>query len=183
MAEKIIAPIDNVPLKTETGETKPHKYGSETKGDDLERQTTNSEEFTGLEVAEDLQITTSHISTAEIATVDPYKEQGDEIYNKFSNHRKHIMTFVLSFCGFLAPISSTTVLSAIPEVAQTYRTTGSIINISNALYLVFMGISRKYRAKFLHSALIIMIKPYSGVQSGRYTVDVGYVYKPDGSIC
>jgi hypothetical protein len=31
----------------------------------------------------------------------------------------------------------------VPEVAQTYNTTGSIIQISNALYLIFMGLSRR----------------------------------------
>jgi len=47
----------------------------------------------------------------------------------------------MSFCSFLAPISSTTVLSAVPEVAATFNTDGSIINVSNALYMLFMGIS------------------------------------------
>ena len=32
-------------------------------------------------------------------------------------------------------------LSAIPEVASEYNTTGTIINISSALYMLFMGIS------------------------------------------
>lgn len=84
----------------------------------------------------------SHVTNTDIVpTVDPYAEAGDEIYNRFSKKRKHIITAVLSFCGFLAPISSTTVLSAIPEVAAQFNTTGTIINVSNALYLVFMGLS------------------------------------------
>lgn len=62
-------------------------------------------------------------------------------YERFSERRKLVITCVLSLCGFLAPISSTTVLAAIPEVAETYDTSGSIINLSNALYLVFMGLS------------------------------------------
>lgn len=48
---------------------------------------------------------------------------------------------LLSFCSFLAPISSTTVLAAVPEVANTYNSTGTIINLSNALYMLFMGLS------------------------------------------
>jgi MFS family permease len=32
-------------------------------------------------------------------------------------------------------------LSAIPEVASTYHSTGTIINLSNALYMLFMGFS------------------------------------------
>ncbi|OIW23664.1 MFS general substrate transporter [Coniochaeta ligniaria NRRL 30616] len=47
----------------------------------------------------------------------------------------------MSFCSFLAPISSTSVLAATPEVAQEYGTTGSIVNITNAIYMLMMGIS------------------------------------------
>ena len=65
----------------------------------------------------------------------------DEIYNKFSDRRKIVIVAAMSFCSFLAPISSTTVLSAVPEVAATFNTDGSIINVSNALYMLFMGIS------------------------------------------
>ncbi|KAF2671941.1 MFS general substrate transporter [Microthyrium microscopicum] len=52
-----------------------------------------------------------------------------------------VMTAVLSYCGFLAPISSTTILSAVPEVAADFHTSGTIIAVSNALYLIFMGLS------------------------------------------
>lgn len=65
----------------------------------------------------------------------------DEAYSKFSERRKIAIVATVSFCSFLAPISSTTVLSAVPEVAATFNTDGSIINISNALYMLFMGIS------------------------------------------
>ncbi|KAI3532381.1 hypothetical protein CSPX01_13479 [Colletotrichum filicis] len=64
-----------------------------------------------------------------------------EIYNRFSKHRKHITVAVISWCGLLSPISSTAVLSALPEVAAEYKTSGDIISLSNALYLVFMAIS------------------------------------------
>ncbi|CBX90495.1 hypothetical protein LEMA_P066210.1 [Plenodomus lingam JN3] len=65
----------------------------------------------------------------------------DAIYTKFSPRRKYIIVAIVSFCSFLAPVSSTTVLSAVPEVAATYGTDGSVINVSNALYMLFMGIS------------------------------------------
>ncbi|KAH8911879.1 MFS general substrate transporter [Coniochaeta sp. PMI_546] len=48
---------------------------------------------------------------------------------------------LMSFCSFLAPISSTSVLAATPEVAEEYGTTGSIVNITNAIYMLMMGIS------------------------------------------
>jgi MFS family permease len=32
-------------------------------------------------------------------------------------------------------------LAAVPEVAATYNSTGTVINLSNALYMLFMGVS------------------------------------------
>ncbi|KIW93951.1 uncharacterized protein Z519_05266 [Cladophialophora bantiana CBS 173.52] len=87
----------------------------------------------------------STISAHEIQGVPSHDSSFVEInaaqYERFSERRKLVITCVLSLCGFLAPISSTTILSAIPEVAATYNTDGTIINLSNALYLIFMGLS------------------------------------------
>lgn len=89
-----------------------------------------------------LQHTISHTSNHDMAHVN-YVVTGDqdEVYNRFSERRKLVIVAVVSFCSFLAPISSTSVLSAVPEVAATFQTDGSIINVSNALYMLFMGIS------------------------------------------
>jgi hypothetical protein len=113
---------------------------SEEKGYDVEKQNQNKNaENTNTP---NLELITSHVTNHDMHDVtDQYREQGDEIYEKISHRRKMIITAVLSFCGFLAPISSTAMLSAVPEVAATYHTNGSIINLSNALYLVFMGLS------------------------------------------
>jgi hypothetical protein len=108
---------------------------------DVEKQ---DEEITSTPIDDrpNLQPIKSHVTAQDMQPMsDAFAETGDEVYDKFSPHRKMIMTGVLSFCGFLAPISSTAVLAAIPEVADTYKTSGSIINLSNALYLVFMGLS------------------------------------------
>ncbi len=84
----------------------------------------------------------SHISHHELHGAASHHVEADAAqYERFSPHRKVIITTVISVCGFLAPISSTTILAAIPEVAATYHSTGSIINLSNAMYLIFMGIS------------------------------------------
>jgi hypothetical protein len=83
--------------------------------------------------------TVSHHDMADVGYV--VTGDADEVYNRFSERRKTIIVAVMSFCSFLAPVSSTTVLSAVPEVAATYNTDGSIINVSNALYMMFMGIS------------------------------------------
>lgn len=72
---------------------------------------------------------------------DEYREDGDEVYDRLSKGRKVGIVAVLSFCAFLSPVSSTTVLSATPEVAAEYNTTGSIINLSNAGYMALMGLS------------------------------------------
>lgn len=84
----------------------------------------------------------SHVSTHDAApVVDKHYEAGDEIYDRFSPQRKIVIVCILSFCSFLAPISSTSIVAASPEVVATYNTTGPIFNLSNALYLVFMGLS------------------------------------------
>ncbi|KAK5464566.1 hypothetical protein LTS15_001128 [Exophiala xenobiotica] len=82
----------------------------------------------------DIHAIPSHASSS-------YIEINAAQYERFTPRRKLLITCVLSLCGFLAPISSTTILSAIPEVATTYHTSGTVINVSNALYLVFMGLS------------------------------------------
>lgn len=76
----------------------------------------------------------SHTHDAPIQHYTSYVEIPDEIYDRLPHLRKLIIVALLSFCGFLAPISSTTILSAVPEVAATYKSTGTIINLSNALY-------------------------------------------------
>lgn len=70
-----------------------------------------------------------------------FVEVPDSVYDQFSGHRKTVIVTLLSYCAFLAPISSTTVLSATPEVAAEFHTSGSIVNVTNALYMLFMGIS------------------------------------------
>jgi len=83
----------------------------------------------------------SHSHDAPIHHYTSHVEIPDEFYNRIPPGRKIIITTLLSFCSFLSPISSTTVLAAVPEVAAEYDTTGTIINLTNALYLLFMGIS------------------------------------------
>lgn len=93
----------------------------------------------------DLIRTQSHQSHHDMHAVashaSSYVEVNAAQYERFSLTKKYTITLVLSVCGFLAPVSSTAVLSAIPEVAETFDTSGSIINLSNALYLIFMGLS------------------------------------------
>lgn len=96
-----------------------------------------------------LQHTVSGVSNHDMANVACVVTGDlDEVYQRFSERRKMVITAVLSFCSFLAPVSSTTVLSAVPEVAATYQCDGSIINLSNAMYMLFMGISPCFYGPF-----------------------------------
>ena len=83
----------------------------------------------------------SHTQDPPLQHYSSYVEVPDEVYDRLSPSRKLVVVALLSFCSFLAPISSTTILAAIPEVAATYSSTGTIINLSNALYMLFMGVS------------------------------------------
>ncbi|KAL2847373.1 major facilitator superfamily domain-containing protein [Aspergillus pseudodeflectus] len=65
----------------------------------------------------------------------------EDEFSRFSSGRKVLMVVILAWTGLLSPISSTSVLSAIPNVAESYNVSGSVIGLSNALYLVFMALS------------------------------------------
>ncbi|OQU95535.1 hypothetical protein CLAIMM_01722 [Cladophialophora immunda] len=115
---------------------------------DLERTPTISIRDHRTDDKPDLVRIRSAISAHDIQGVPSHDSSFVEVnaaqYERFSERRKLVITCVLSLCGFLAPISSTTILSAIPEVAATYNTDGTIINLSNALYLIFMGLSPSF---------------------------------------
>ncbi|KAL2833163.1 major facilitator superfamily domain-containing protein [Aspergillus pseudoustus] len=74
-------------------------------------------------------------------TTTPSSVEVEDEYSRFSSRRKIFMVVILAWTGLLSPISSTSVLSAIPNVAETYNVSGSMIGLSNALYLVFMALS------------------------------------------
>ncbi|KAJ5594856.1 uncharacterized protein N7459_001064 [Penicillium hispanicum] len=113
-----------------------------------EREIRVSKSQQGPEASNELHLVQSHLSHHDMPVTNEFREVDAEQYLRFSPSRKMVIVFVLSFCSFLAPISSTSILSGIPEVASTYNTTGSIINASNALYLAFMGISAPFWGPF-----------------------------------
>ena len=90
----------------------------------------------------------SHVSHHDMAVNEDFHEVDAEQYLRFSPARKVIIVAVLSFCSFLAPISSTSILAGVPEVAKTFNTTGSVVNASNALYMAFMGIAAPFWGPF-----------------------------------
>jgi hypothetical protein len=113
------------------------------KGPALEAVQTHQNQGTSRENANDaLDLVQSHISHQDLhASTATFREENAEQYLRFSPRRKVVILAILSFCSLLAPVSSTSIMSAVPEVAQTFNTTGSIINASNAVYMVFMGIA------------------------------------------
>ncbi|CAK7240813.1 MAG: hypothetical protein STHCBS139747_002261 [Sporothrix thermara] len=64
-----------------------------------------------------------------------------DAYSRFSRGRKRFYVAVLSLCAIVSPISSTGSLTAAPAIAAEFHTTGSVVNIGNALYVVMMGAS------------------------------------------
>ena len=116
-----------------------------TQASNLEKTATVSDNQSNDAFPTELVLSPSHVSHHDIHQVTTNASSFVEVnaaqYERFSSRRKIGITAILSLCSFLAPISSTTILSAIPEVAHTYDTTGSIINISNGLYLLMMGLS------------------------------------------
>ncbi|KAF2084682.1 MFS general substrate transporter [Saccharata proteae CBS 121410] len=109
---------------------------------DLEKQPTTTAAAADTENSDPLEPIPSHVTNQDMPPVPPTSYAiNEEIYTRFSPARKRAIVAVLSYCSFLAPVSSTTILSAVPEVAAAYDTTGTIINLSNAMYMLFMGLS------------------------------------------
>ncbi|CAK7201290.1 hypothetical protein SEUCBS139899_003993 [Sporothrix eucalyptigena] len=107
----------------------------------------NAAKTGGQQVTQDQLLSTlTHISShgPDMPAAEPWSsfvEIPDEFYDRVPPRRKIAIVALLSFCSLLSPISSTAVLPAVPDVAAEFNTTGSIVDISNALYLLFMGLS------------------------------------------
>ncbi|CCF38930.1 major facilitator superfamily transporter [Colletotrichum higginsianum] len=69
------------------------------------------------------------------------RQDTEAIYARFKPARKRLVTAVVACGGVASTVSSLLLLAAIPEIAADLGTTGSIINISNAIYILFMGLS------------------------------------------
>ncbi|KAI8277467.1 MFS antiporter QDR3 [Colletotrichum sp. SAR 10_98] len=84
------------------------------------------------------------------ASPDPVLGSGEDpdqsrvqvsVYSRLKPLQKRLVTGIAAVCGFLAQMSTTSVLAAIPEIVSTFETSATVINISNAVYLTFMGLS------------------------------------------
>ncbi len=85
---------------------------------------------------------TTKLEAATKANDIPLEEMDDEtFYSRFSPARKKLFVFIVSLSCFLSPISSMAFLPAVSIIAERFNTTGTIINVSNAVYCIVMAIS------------------------------------------
>ncbi|GMM32705.1 hypothetical protein DASC09_000300 [Saccharomycopsis crataegensis] len=60
---------------------------------------------------------------------------------KLSKFRRTAILVLSALSGFLSPLSNVSFLPAVSYIAKDFHTTGTIINITNAVYMVFMSTS------------------------------------------
>lgn len=73
--------------------------------------------------------------------LESQNEDDSNRYSRFSIWRKRLVLFIVSWSAFAVISSSTSLLTAAPEIAAEFGTTVEIINITNAAVLVVMGSS------------------------------------------
>lgn len=62
-------------------------------------------------------------------------------YDRFSPLRKRLFIMVSSLSCLLSPLSSLAFLPAVAEIADEFNTNGTVINVSNAVYLIVLAVS------------------------------------------
>lgn len=65
----------------------------------------------------------------------------DANYDRFSAARKRSFVMVASLSCLLSPLSSLAFLPAVSEISDEFHTNGTVINVSNAVYLVVLAVS------------------------------------------
>nr|QFR37167.1 MFS transporter [Cyberlindnera americana] len=65
----------------------------------------------------------------------------DTFYSRFSPQRKRLIVAIVSLSCFLSPLSTMSFLPAVSIIAEEFGTTGTVINVSNAIYNLMMAIS------------------------------------------
>lgn len=62
-------------------------------------------------------------------------------FARFLESKKKLCVVIAASSGFLSPLLGLAFLPAVPEIASRFNTTGEVINISSAVYCVFMSLS------------------------------------------
>lgn len=82
----------------------------------------------------------------------------ETFYSLCSPSRKKLIVFIVSLSCFLSPLSSMSFLPAVSIIAEEFQTTGTVINISNAVYNFCMAIST------------ILISPLGAIYGKRWVM-------------
>jgi hypothetical protein len=69
------------------------------------------------------------------------RPQDDDVHDQHSPAKKALFVTILAICGIPAPMSSTGSLIAAENIAESFATSASVVNISNGVYIAMMGIS------------------------------------------
>jgi hypothetical protein len=104
----------------------------------------------------------------------------DDDYGQFSENRKRIMVAAVGLLCFLAPFSIAAILPAVPNIAAEFNTTGSVINYTNAAFLVTMSISPCFFAPWSQVRSIFeveLIKRYTAAVP-HTSLPLYYFYSP-----
>lgn len=123
----------------------------------------------------------------------PFSYREDEtVYAKFTPRRKALITAIVSFGGLGINLAALLVLSALPEVAAAFNTTGTVINYSNALFLLIMGLgvlfwgplSQVYGRKWVSTAALLYSQTilYRGSHAGFHADRIWRLHFSPGSI-
>lgn len=70
-----------------------------------------------------------------------YSISKDAKFDRFTTNKKGLFVFIVSASCFLSPLSGLAFLPAVPEIAERFNTTGEVINVSAAVYCIFMSLS------------------------------------------
>lgn len=70
-----------------------------------------------------------------------YSISNDARFDRFLPKTKILCVLIASSACFLSPLSGFAFLPAVPEIADRFNTSGEVINISAAVYCVFMSMS------------------------------------------
>ncbi|SCU82115.1 LAMI_0B08988g1_1 [Lachancea mirantina] len=74
-------------------------------------------------------------------SLDGGSSSDSDITPDFSKRRKQGIVIICSAACFLTPMAGLAFLPAVTTIAERFHTTGSVINVSNAVYNVCMGLS------------------------------------------
>ncbi|KAK8171115.1 major facilitator superfamily domain-containing protein [Phyllosticta citrichinensis] len=117
------APTASIPLRTQARSLSGSGSGTPTPKPSVEIKKQPTSTSTDITPGATIRPTPGRTLTSSSSWPNP----PDQVYSRFSPRRKAAITAVCSFCGFLAPASSTAILAAIPKINQQASLTSAIL--------------------------------------------------------